>query len=181
MVMLIYMNSARPHLKFRRSAGFTIVEIIIVVAIILILTSIAVVNLGSTQATGRDVEREEDIKAIALQYETYYNDRHFNPGPDPAPSYPHTTESAALTGLDPEAYHAPSTTAGVSALTNATNAVETTSGVTPQPTINQYVYQPLNEANAICTSSNGPCVKFNMFWRSEITNTVKKITSRNQQ
>ncbi|HEX6258212.1 MAG TPA: type II secretion system protein [Candidatus Saccharimonadales bacterium] len=163
------------------SHGFTIIEVIVAVAIILILTTIAVVNVMSSQVVARDAEREEDIRSIAIHFENYYNDLQFNRPFDPAPTYPHTVPTSdVLAGLDPEAYRAPGTPSGTNSIVAATNTVTTTAGVLPQPTINQYVYQPFNISDQLCTDLNGPCVKYNLYWRSEGDNTIKKIVSRHQ-
>jgi prepilin-type N-terminal cleavage/methylation domain-containing protein len=60
----------------------------------------------------------------------------------------------------------------------ATNAIQTAAGVLPQPTISQYVYQPIDSLGNLCYSYD--CRKFNIYYRSEIDNTVNMITSKNQ-
>ena len=44
--------------------GFTLIEILIVVAIIAILASIVLVGLGPTQQSGRDARRLSDLHEI---------------------------------------------------------------------------------------------------------------------
>jgi prepilin-type N-terminal cleavage/methylation domain-containing protein len=53
--------------------GFTLIEILIVVAIIAILASIVLVGLGPTQALGRDSRRLSDLQEIQNGLELYYN------------------------------------------------------------------------------------------------------------
>lgn len=53
--------------------GFTLIEILIVVAIIAILASIVLVGLGPTQALGRDSRRVSDLQEIQNGLELYYN------------------------------------------------------------------------------------------------------------
>lgn len=68
------------------------------------------------------------------------------------------------------------------ASTNVGNdaSIQTTEGVLPQPTINQYVYQPIKTDGAVCVSGNIDCRKFNIFYRLESDDLVYKITSKNQ-
>lgn len=61
----------------------------------------------------------------------------------------------------------------------ATNADQTTSGVTPQPTTSQYVYQPIDSSGGLCADTFS-CRKYNIFYRLEGDNTVYKVTSKNQ-
>jgi prepilin-type N-terminal cleavage/methylation domain-containing protein len=62
--------------------------------------------------------------------------------------------------------------------TAATNSLQTAAGVLPQPTIDQYVYQPINTGGNLCTS--GECRKYNLYYRLENDTTVYMVTSKNQ-
>ena len=52
--------------------GFTVVELVITIAIMGILLTLAVVNVTSTQVNARDVERVSDVESIASHLETVY-------------------------------------------------------------------------------------------------------------
>lgn len=54
--------------------GFTLVEILVVIAIIGLLVSIIIPNLNNARAVGRDARRVSDIKNIQLSLSLYYND-----------------------------------------------------------------------------------------------------------
>jgi prepilin-type N-terminal cleavage/methylation domain-containing protein len=60
--------------------GFTLIEILIVVAIIAILASIVLVGLGPTQQSGRDARRLSDLHEIQNGLELYYNACGYYPG-----------------------------------------------------------------------------------------------------
>lgn len=60
--------------------GFTLIEILIVVAIIAILASIVLVGLGPTQQSGRDARRLSDLHEIQNALELYYNKCGYYPG-----------------------------------------------------------------------------------------------------
>ncbi len=60
--------------------GFTLIEILIVVAIIAILASIVLVGLGPSQQAGRDARRLSDLHEIQNGLELFYNKCGFYPG-----------------------------------------------------------------------------------------------------
>lgn len=173
--------------------GFSIIELIIVITIMGILLILGVVNLVSTQANGRDAERRADIETIGLQLETYYTsgtDGVGTTGTTATNNYPSTAiigqEVAMLHDIDTNSLKAPGQTN--SSLTAATNNTQTTVGVSPQPTVDQYVYQPIKNDGTLCTGTN-ECRKFNLYYRLEIASIstdcpspgfVCMLTSKNQ-
>ena len=60
--------------------GFTLIEILIVVAIIAILASVVLVGLGPTQQAGRDARRISDLGETQNGLELYYNKCGLYPG-----------------------------------------------------------------------------------------------------
>ena len=60
--------------------GFTLIEILIVVAIIAILASVVLVGLGPTQQAGRDARRISDLHEVQNGLELYYNKCGYYPG-----------------------------------------------------------------------------------------------------
>jgi prepilin-type N-terminal cleavage/methylation domain-containing protein len=63
-----------------RAKGFTLIEILIVVAIIAILASVVLVGLGPTQKEGRDSRRISDLTQVQTALELYYNHCGWYPG-----------------------------------------------------------------------------------------------------
>lgn len=59
----------------RFEAGFTLVEILTVMVIIGILTSMSIASYQSTQQKSRDTRRKSDLKQIVNALEIYYNDK----------------------------------------------------------------------------------------------------------
>ncbi len=57
----------------KQKKGFTLIEILIVVAIIAILASVVLVGLGPTQEAGRDARRISDLSEVQNGLELYYN------------------------------------------------------------------------------------------------------------
>jgi prepilin-type N-terminal cleavage/methylation domain-containing protein len=63
-----------------QNKGFTLIEILIVVAIIAILASVVLVGLGPTQQAGRDARRLSDLHEIQNGLELFYNKCGYYPG-----------------------------------------------------------------------------------------------------
>lgn len=62
------------RVRRKRSSGFTIVELLIVVVVISILAAITVVSYNGVQSRARDSKRIEKVKAIERAMELYYAD-----------------------------------------------------------------------------------------------------------
>ncbi len=174
--------------------GFTIVELIIVITIMGILLVLGVVNLRGSQASARDAERKADIEALALSLESFY--RNGRDGSTTLGRYSSTGLAASVSSIqqnlrdiDLKSVMAPGIDDPLDTLKMATNNNQTTTGITPSPTIDQYVYQPLQQDGSLCTSGSQMCQKFNLFYRLEVANIseacptpgfVCKVTSKNQ-
>lgn len=59
--------------------GFTLVELLIVITIISVLTSIGVVSYRSLVQSGRDAKRQTDLRTIQSALEQYYADQFYYP------------------------------------------------------------------------------------------------------
>ncbi len=59
-------------LKFRASSGFSLLELLVAIAIIGILISLVAFSYGTAQQKARDNRRISDMKAIQQAYEQYY-------------------------------------------------------------------------------------------------------------
>lgn len=66
--------------KASQKRGFTLVEILIVVAIIATLASVALVGLGPVQRSGRDTRRISDLRQVQNGVELYYAKCGYYPG-----------------------------------------------------------------------------------------------------
>lgn len=69
--------------------GFTLIELLVVIAIIGLLSTLAVVALGSAREKARDSKRLSDLKQVQTALELYYTDNN---------SYPTTTASGIVLG-----------------------------------------------------------------------------------
>lgn len=164
-------------------SGFTVVELIVVMTIIAILTSISVYLPTQLLPLSRDTERTNDTEALTRRLEQAYTAQDVG-----APAYPTTTKLLAdiastsspgtVARLDRETLKAPgaSSPSVVAATSNSTSAPKGAGS----PVAAEYVYQPLNAAGALCTGTD-TCIRFNLYYRLEKTNTVVMIKSIHQQ
>lgn len=58
----------------RRISAFTIVELLVIIAVIGVLASIVLVAYNGTQARARDTQRKNDLARMADALEVYYSD-----------------------------------------------------------------------------------------------------------
>ncbi len=61
------------------SKGFSLIELLIVISIIAVLSTIAVASFGSLQKNSRDLKRQADLKLVQGALEQYYADQHYYP------------------------------------------------------------------------------------------------------
>ena len=168
--------------------GFTIVELIITITIMGILLTLAVVNVNSTQMNARDSERRADIESIATALESFYSigtDGSTNFGRYPSTGLNNNTTAITknLRDVDLKSFMAPGIDDPTLTFIASTNigtekSIQTTAGVSPQPTKDQYVYQPIQTDGGVCAGID--CRKFNLFYRLESDGIVYKVTSKNQ-
>lgn len=59
--------------------GFTLVELLISMAILAILSTLGMANFQSTRIKARDISRKADLQTIAKSLEAYVNDHHTYP------------------------------------------------------------------------------------------------------
>lgn len=91
-------------LNSMKRRGFSVAELIIVISIIGILISLGVVNFNNTNLKARDRKRIEDINAIALHLESYYNKNGYYPYDIPINE---AEAQSLLVDIDPKNLKAP--------------------------------------------------------------------------
>lgn len=179
--------------------GFTLVELMVTIVILLILTTIVVVQLRLTQVAGRDEERSIDASAIASGLEVYYQNGDANASV-PKGYYPGAVQVQAAASASPpfdgflDSVSRASLTAPERTISNSfgvdPNYATAPAGTNPDGSYSDaqaetllstyhYLYQPLERDNTFC-ASYADCVKFNLYYLEEETGTVIKIRSKNQ-
>ncbi len=168
--------------------GFTIVELLIVITIMGVLLVLSVASLRSSQASSRDVERKTDIESIVLALDDYYingSDLSITVGKYPSTSlvsnnFTINDLKKTLRDIDIKSLTAPNVTNPTTTFKAAVNNTQTTAGVLPQPTVDQYIYQPIMNDGTLCTLESQECRKFNLYYRLEADNTVYMVTGKNR-
>lgn len=171
--------------------GFTIVELLIVIAILGILLVLGVVNLRGSQVSARDTERRVDVETLATHLETYYMNGAYGTANDQGGTYPSTfTGNDSISGitttlpdLDIKNIQSPSITdPAQDSLVAATTNLQSVVNITPVPSLSNdvYVYQPLRADNSLCTAWTQGCQKFNLYYFQESDGTVQRLKSKNQ-
>jgi prepilin-type N-terminal cleavage/methylation domain-containing protein len=64
--------------------GFTLIELMVVIAIISLLASIVLVGMGSSRARARDAKRNHNLHQVKLALELYFSDNNKYPSIGPA-------------------------------------------------------------------------------------------------
>ena len=75
------LNPAKREFRQKRNylTGFTVIELLVVVAIIGIVSGIIVASVSGSKAKGRDAKRIADISVIQLALERYYDEKRYYP------------------------------------------------------------------------------------------------------
>lgn len=71
---LVYQRRNKRSSPHRRGAGFTLTELLIVVAIIVLLILLILLTMKTQLARGRDARRKADLDRIQKSFEEIYND-----------------------------------------------------------------------------------------------------------
>lgn len=164
------MQRRTTHSSHTNERGFTIVELVTAILVLSILIAVAIDSVVGYQAVARDRERQADVDVIAQSIERYYRTNAVAVGA----TYPPTTiGSTGLTDLVNESDATSSPGQNTSAM-----VVATTAG-SQAPTVSQYIYQPLNIGETLCTAA--PCVKYKLYYRLEKDGVVIVRNSLRQQ
>lgn len=75
--------------------GFTLIELMVVITVIAILSTLALFGIAKAQASARDTSRQQIMNGVRTALERYYADNQ---------AYPATTWNAAITSLVNGAY-----------------------------------------------------------------------------
>lgn len=165
----------------RKSGGFTLIEVIIVITVLSILLTMVAFMAYQSLPRSRDTERQNDIASIARRLEQAYAAQEVG-----GPSYPSTTQllndiangNGTVARLGTEAIRAPKASAS-SVVAATSNSLSTPKGA-GSPILNDYVYQPLTNTNALCTGTS-ICVRFFLYYRTETDGIVMITKSMHQQ
>ncbi len=156
----------------KRSEGFTIIELLIVIVVIAILATLVIVTFTGIQQRARDSQRQTDINALDSHIEAYFATNG---------NYPTSTNletpswvSSNLKGLDQAALADPNTPA------SKISASQT--GISDTVSTTQYGYDVYGLAvdgtgHIACDDTTTPCVGFTLTADLESGGTFSKSSN----
>lgn len=134
--------------------GFTLVELLVVVAIIGLLSTLAVVALGNARQKARDARRVSDIKQIQTGLELYFSDNN---------SYP-IVAAATVLGSTGQTL---SSGAGFSTTASGTTYMARVPG-NPSPGGTDYSYTSNNNDGTACTTGSCPSYRLTFTLETQV-------------
>jgi len=153
----------------RKTSGFTIVELAIVIVIIAILATITIFTYTKVQVSARDSDRSSKITAISSALERYYEQNG---------EYPSCTTmkgsgssvGTTLGGLDPAALITPTSAAGTgNSITQCTDLSGNEGDV--------FAY--VGDGSTAC-STGSACADYTLEYREESTGNIISVKGRHQ-
>jgi|GEM_PF-500947 len=134
--------------RFGNKQGFTIIEMLVVIAIIGVLAAIGIVAFTTVQTSVRNTQRSSEITVLSEALEKYYDQNGEYPScsliANPVSSS--TVANNVLKGLDPDVLTAPSATQGTNSLTCGEPITDTYSYIESSGI--QYTLKYKNEGSA---------------------------------
>jgi len=147
--------------------GFTIVELLVVVAIMGILTTIGIVSFSRVQSDSRDSQRSSRITVIAEALEKYYDENGEYPSCNAMTQSPATVTANTLKGIDPEVLATPRASDGTNSI------LATCANLTSETDAFAYV----GDGSSDCLSGEA-CSRYTLKYLEESTGRVISLTSR---
>jgi len=164
-----YKSSATMNIMKKDTSGFTIVELLIVIAVIGILATISVVGFSRTQTMTRDAQRSSKSSVIVEALEKYYDKNGEYPSCSAVTSSVSNVTTAVLPGINSDALVTPKST---DAAANSIQCQDLTN-IATDPDIFAYI----GDGSAACTSGQS-CLEFTLKYKDEIANQIVSIQSR---
>jgi prepilin-type N-terminal cleavage/methylation domain-containing protein len=139
----------------RRSRGFTIIELVLVLVIITILAALIAVAYSGVQAKNRNGERQTTIDEIRAQLEVYFAQTNMYPTFDQLGDQ--TFRKQSLPKLSADALEDPRWNDDNTACTKNEQAT-----AAAQPAANCYAYQVTSADGSACDNSVKPCSHYTL-------------------
>lgn len=151
----------------RISRGFTIIELLVVVAVIGILATITLIGFNRYQADTRDSQRSSQVTIISEALERYYEKNGEYPSCPSLTGTASDVTSTVLTGLEAKTLVSPQDPNGED------NSIKCQDLLTSDPDVFAYV----GDGSTACTTGDA-CLSYTLKYKEESTGTIKTIASR---
>ena len=163
-------------MKAITKSGFTIIELLVVITIIGILSTVGIVSFANIQSSTRDSQRSSKITIIANALEKYYSQHGEYPSCAAMSQPASTVVSTTLVGVDPSNLTTPSSTGG----TNSFAALATCDpSVINNLSSDVFAYVGNNSTPCLTTSGQtAACLEYTLKYREESTGNTISIVSR---
>jgi prepilin-type N-terminal cleavage/methylation domain-containing protein len=152
----------------RPYSGFTLVELIVVIATIGILATITVIGLTRYQADTRDARRVSSVQAISESLEKYYDANGEYPSCSAVTATASTLTKDTLKGLSSTTVRAPQAPSGES------NSIKCGAALT---VAGADFFEYVGDGSSACTGSVS-CLRYTLKYKDEATAQIKSIQSR---
>lgn len=140
----------------KRSSGFTIIELMVVVIIIGILSTLVITTYSGVQVKNRNADRQASIATLQAKLETYYAQH--NKYPTLAEVNNKAWQKANLKGVSDKDLRDPSwNTETNTCVANSDRAV-----FSSQPAKNCYSYQVTTSEGATCDNKDDLCAQYTL-------------------
>lgn len=151
--------------------GFTLVELVIVIAVIGILATISIIGIGRFQSETRDARRASSASVIAEALEKYYDDNGEYPSCSAISDSSTDIGKTVLKGVDQSTLRAPQ------APSNQTNSIECSSAGNTLSINGIDFFEYQGDGSPDCNGS-GSCLSFVLKYKDETDGQIKTIKSR---
>jgi len=160
----------RNHQRVRRyNSAFTIVEILVVIAIVGILATLTLIGFSRFQAESRDTQRSAKATVITEALEKYYDQNGEYPSCADITKEGDVVKSSVLEGIDTASLKTPQGSA------SDTNSIECQSLTSIAGDFFEYE----GDGTATCEGPTGTgCLEYTLRYREDSTGEIKSITSR---
>ena len=149
----------------RRANGFTLIELIVVIAVIGILAAITVFGFTRFQEDGRDAQRSSSVSAIVESLEKYFNENGEYPG-CAVITAPASTVTGTLPDLTPDVLTAPGESVSDNSLRCEPLSLE-----------GDDFYEYQGDGSETCLTGNS-CLSYTLRYKEEAEDTIASVESR---